>query len=117
MAGRHFRRARRNNARKPNYLFAQDALAKDTPKSPPLASPSPPPANGRLQPSRLQFRYFRPKVILTLSCSTKKRPMLPLLRLRLGPYKPGFARPVRTTQDIADRDGWTAGKQIIYETS
>jgi hypothetical protein len=32
-------------------------------------------------------------------------------------YKPGFARPVRTTEDIPDRDGWTAGKQIIYETS
>src|SRR5215510_8563918 len=32
-------------------------------------------------------------------------------------YKPSFARPVRTTEDIPDRDGWTAGKQIIYETS
>lgn len=32
-------------------------------------------------------------------------------------YKPGFARPVRVTEDIPDKDGWTAGKQIVYETS
>jgi CubicO group peptidase (beta-lactamase class C family) len=32
-------------------------------------------------------------------------------------YKPDFARRVRTTEDIPDRDGWTAGKSITYETS
>lgn len=32
-------------------------------------------------------------------------------------YKPDFKRPLRTSTDIPDRDGWTAGKQFIYETS
>jgi len=32
-------------------------------------------------------------------------------------YKPGFSRPLRTSVDIPDRDGWTAGKQFLYETS
>lgn len=32
-------------------------------------------------------------------------------------YKPGFARPLRAAVDIPDRDGWTAGKRFVYETS
>lgn len=32
-------------------------------------------------------------------------------------YKPGFSRPVRESVDIPDREGWTAQKQFIYETS
>ncbi len=32
-------------------------------------------------------------------------------------YKAGFTRPVRISTDIPDRDGWTAGKQFLYETS
>lgn len=32
-------------------------------------------------------------------------------------YKPGFSRPLRTSVDVPDRDGWTAGKQFVYETS
>jgi len=32
-------------------------------------------------------------------------------------YKPGFSRPLRASVDIPDRDGWTAGKQFLYETS
>ncbi len=34
-----------------------------------------------------------------------------------GTYKPGFARPVRATVDLPDLEGWTAGKQFVYETS
>ena len=32
-------------------------------------------------------------------------------------YKPSFARPVRVSADIPARDGWTSGKQFVYETS
>ena len=32
-------------------------------------------------------------------------------------YNPGFARPLRTSIDIPDHDGWSAGKQFFYETS
>ena len=32
-------------------------------------------------------------------------------------YKPGFSRPLRTSVDIPDREGWTAGKRFDYETS
>jgi hypothetical protein len=32
-------------------------------------------------------------------------------------YKPGFSRPLRAAVDIPDRDGWTSGKQFLYETS
>jgi hypothetical protein len=32
-------------------------------------------------------------------------------------YKPGFARPVRASVKIPDHDGWTGGKQFVYETS
>ena len=32
-------------------------------------------------------------------------------------YKPGFARPLRQSVDLPDLEGWTAGKQFVYETS
>jgi CubicO group peptidase (beta-lactamase class C family) len=32
-------------------------------------------------------------------------------------YKPGFARPLRASVNIPDHDGWTGGKQFLYETS
>jgi CubicO group peptidase (beta-lactamase class C family) len=32
-------------------------------------------------------------------------------------YKPGFSRPLRISVDVPDRDGWTAGKRFVYETS
>jgi CubicO group peptidase (beta-lactamase class C family) len=32
-------------------------------------------------------------------------------------YKPDFRRPLRTSTDIPDHDGWITGKQFIYETS
>ena len=32
-------------------------------------------------------------------------------------YKPDFKRPLRTSTDIPDHDGWIMGKQFIYETS
>src|SRR4051794_4546260 len=32
-------------------------------------------------------------------------------------YKPDFKRPLRTSTDIPDHDGWVTGKQFIYETS
>ncbi len=32
-------------------------------------------------------------------------------------YKPDMKRPIRTTTTIPDRNGWTNGKQFVYETS
>jgi CubicO group peptidase (beta-lactamase class C family) len=32
-------------------------------------------------------------------------------------YKPDMKRPIRTTTTLPDRNGWTSGKQFVYETS
>lgn len=102
----------------PNYLFPQNGLAKDTPQVTAAGVTFTAPGEWSVAGNPSAISLLAPEgdtrvVVL----DEKAADAAAAIAQAWATYKQGLARPIRTTEDIPDRDGWTAGKQIIYETS
>ena len=101
-----------------NYLLSQDTSSKDTPQVTAAGVTFATPAGWSVSSKLPAISVVAPEGDVHVVVFDEKAPdAATAVAQAWATYKPGFARPLRTSIDIPDRDGWTAGKQFFYETS
>lgn len=102
----------------PNLVWPQDASPKDTPQVTAAGVTFAAPAGWSVSSGASAISVVAPegdtKVVVL---DERSQDAATAVAQAWAIYKPGFMRPLRTSIDIPDRDGWTAGKQFLYETS
>jgi CubicO group peptidase (beta-lactamase class C family) len=102
----------------PRYLWPQDSGTKNQPQATVAGVTFATPAGWSVSSNQSAISVLAPEgdthvVVL----DEKAQDAATAVAQAWATYKPGFSRPLRTSIDIPDRDGWTAGKQFEYETS
>ena len=101
-----------------NSLLPQDSSPKDTPQVTPAGVTFATPAGWSVSSDASSISALAPEGDAHVVVLDQKAPdAATAVAQAWATYKPGFTRPLRTSVDIPDRDGWTAGKQFMYETS
>src|SRR5436305_13346195 len=102
----------------PNHALPQDSTAKDTPQVTAAGVTFATPAGWSVSSDRSAISVIAPEGDTHVVVLDEKAPdAATAIAQAWGTYKAGFTRPLRTSVDIPNRDGWTAGKQFLYETS
>ena len=102
----------------PNRVWPQDASPKDTPQVTAAGVTFTAPAGWSVSSGASAISVVAPegdtKVVVL---DERSQDAATAVAQAWATYKPGFMRPLRTSIDIPDRDGWSTGKQFLYETS
>src|SRR5215831_14064205 len=102
----------------PNLLWPQDASPKETPQVTAAGVTFATPAGWSVSSNASSISALAPEGDAHVVVLDQKAPdAVTAVAQAWATYKPGFMRPLRTSVDIPDREGWTAGKQFLYETS
>ena len=102
----------------PNYLFAQDSNAKGTPQSTATGVTFTTPAGWSVSSDASGISAVAPEGDTHVVVLDEKAPdAVTAVAQAWATFKPGFKRPLRTSTDIPDREGWTGGRQFFYESS
>ena len=102
----------------PNYLLPQNSTAKDIPQATAAGVTFATPAGWSVSSDSSGVSVLAPEGDTHVVVFDEKAPdAATAVRQAWASYKPGFTRPLRAAVNIPDRDGWTAGKQFLYETS
>ena len=102
----------------PNHLLPEDSGAKNIPQVTVAGVTFAAPAGWSVSSDRAAIFVLAPEGDTHVVVLDEKAPdAATAVAQAWAVYKPGFSRPLRTSTDIPDRDGWTAGKQFSYETS
>jgi len=102
----------------PNHALPQDSSAKNAPQTTAAGVTFATPAGWPVSGDRSAISVTAPEGDTRLIVLDEKAPdAATAVAQAWATYKPSFTRPLRTSVDIPDREGWTAGKQFLYETS
>lgn len=102
----------------PNHALPQDSTAKNTPQVTAAGVTFAAPVGWSVSLDHSAISVIAPEGDTHLVVLDEKAPdAATAVAQAWATYKPGFTRPLRTSVDIPDREGWTAGKQFLYETS
>ncbi len=102
----------------PSCLFSQDSSPKGTSQATPAGVTFTTPAGWSVSSESAVISVLAPEGDTQVAVLDEKAPdAAAAITHAWATYKPSFTRPVRASVDIPDRDGWTAGKQFVYETS
>jgi CubicO group peptidase (beta-lactamase class C family) len=102
----------------PNHLFPQNSSAKDIPQVTAAGVTFATPAGWSVSSDSSDVSVLAPEGDTHVVVFDEKAPdAAAAVAQAWASYKPGFTRPLRASVNTPDRDGWTAGKQFLYETS
>ena len=102
----------------PNHLLPQDSGAKNIPQVTAAGVTFATPAGWSVSSDQRTISVLAPESDTHVVVVDEKAPdAATAVAQAWATYKPGFSRPLRASVDMPDRDGWTAVKQFLYETS
>jgi len=102
----------------PHHLLPQDAGTKGTPQVTAAGVTFTTPEGWPISTNSSAISVLSPEGDTHVAVLDEKAPdAATAVAQAWASYKPGFARTVRVSADIPERDGWSAGKQFVYETS
>ena len=102
----------------PSHLLPQNSAPKNAPQITPAGVTFATPAGWSVSPTSSGISVTAPEGDSRVAVLDEKASDAPTaIAQAWATYKPGFKRPLRTSTDIPDHDGWVTGKQFIYETS
>ena len=102
----------------PNHLLPQDSGAKNVPQVTAAGVTFATPAGWSVSSDQRTISVLAPESDTHVVVVDEKAPdAATAVAQAWATYKPGFSRPLRASVDMPDRDGWTAVKQFLYETS
>ncbi len=102
----------------PHYLWPQDSNAQNRPQVTAAGVTFTTPAGWSVASDPNAISVLAPEGDTHVVILDEKAPdAVTAVAQAWATYKPGFSRRLRASVAIPDREGWTAGKQFLYETS